>query len=204
MPKVNSTIQVYSLRQPGANPDAEGAKTCEWLLQSFLSNIFVHSLRVSYNVYDHIHPLCHPSHILPLFYSPNFVVLFFFPVSKPRKQTSWNPVWVGQVVNYSWAWDLPWRVTHISNITPLKKTDPSSHTCNQMPKAPSPGVGLYAHLPSSLLGILSGICLWGSYAWCHSLCEFVCTSALLSLENTASLKLSTTSGSYSLSTSSST
>lgn len=128
----------------------------------------------------------------------------FFPVSKPTKQTSWNPVWVGQLVNYSWAWKLPWRVTHISNVTPLKKTDPSSHRRNQMPKAPCPGVGLYSHLPSPLLGILCGVCLRGSYACCPSLCEFVCTSALLSLENTASLKVSTTSGSCSLSTSSST
>lgn len=64
------------------------------------------------------------------------------------------------------------------------------------------GLGLPEHFPFSgvLRPHLAWSCLWMSYvcAWQHSLCEFTCTSDLLCLEGTVSLKPSIASGSCNL------
>ena len=49
-------------------------------------------------------------------------------------------------------------------------------------------------LPLLHAGILSDLSFCRSHEWCHSLCEVVCASALLGLENDVALESTTTSG----------
>lgn len=59
--------------------------------------------------------------------------------------------------------------------------------------------GLYVHFPCFMLRFLSGLSLLKTYRCSHSLCEFICSSALLYLKNTVFLKSFTSSSSSSLS-----
>lgn len=81
----------------------------------------------------------------------------------------------------SWAWGQPWSVADI-------RCHPIGGLIFHLPEAISCECllsGEWYFLSSSLL------CWVLSSAGCHSLCEFVCASTLLCMENTVSLKLST-------------
>lgn len=100
------------------------------------------------------------------------------------------------LANYSLAKDLPSRVAEIPNGTRLEKTLGFGRGY-QSQRASCLGVGLCVHFPFSVLGFLSGLNLCRSWVCCHNSCGFPCASALLCLDDTATI-----SSTYDLSASS--
>lgn len=131
-------------------------------------------------------PRCTPPPKHPTLCFVSFCFLFFLS----------SPICVSLIL--LGIWNLPWSVGDLPAVTLLKKTDSSFPSC-QMSAAPSARSGTSHSLLLLRAGILSGLSLTRSCAFCHiavnSYVQLPCC-----LENTVSLCSSTTSGSCSLST----
>lgn len=132
--------------------------------------------------------------------SPN-KTKFPLPHPPPKHPTKHEVSFVLDI--YSWSWGLPWSMVDIP--TQLCSTGEnwfSPFQQYQLQIAYWLGVGLTIYLPFSCWDFVC-LNLWRSCVHCHSLYEFIWLSVLLCLTNPVSLEPPTTSGSYSLSTSSS-
>lgn len=101
------------------------------------------------------------------------------------------------LTKYFWVWGLSWSVVDKPSVIPLKKIDFSSSISYHLQLASWLGVGVYIHLPFSVLKF----CLaWACAGLAHAVTvsELIWAYALLCLDNSNSLKSTTTSGSYNL------
>lgn len=89
-------------------------------------------------------------------------------------------------VGASWTWELPGRVVNIPGKTALENTDFSLHSGYQLLIASWLRVGVCVYFLHSSAGILCDLNLWSLCVYYHFLCEFICASVLLSLEDTVS------------------
>lgn len=90
---------------------------------------------------------------------------------------------------------LPWSAVNTPSDTLLEKTVFPFPSKYQLKIAFWFGVGLCVYFPRSMLGFLSGLNLCSSCTHCHTLCELICVSVLLCLEDAVPLESPTTSGS---------
>ena len=88
------------------------------------------------------------------------------------KTNLWNPIYTGNC----WALGQFWGVFAVRSVTALRKQLSITYSYLARCRAFWP-------LPLLHAGILSGLSSCRSRQWCHSLCEIVCASALLGLEN---------------------
>lgn len=99
--------------------------------------------------------------------------------------------WINFVLVILWPWDLSWSVVNISSGTPLETTNFSYVSGYQLQIASWLGVGVQVYFSLLVLGTLSlawTLCVTCVCSYC--LCEFLCASVLLCLEDTVFLSQS--------------